>query len=105
MTKAERQQRELDFSRKRYDTIPTDEMREKVMDLENVLNEKFDIWKDEETYSKYQLINNLNLSDKRLLLVYSILDGSVARTATYFSVDRRTVITNIERIKNQLGLC
>lgn len=80
-------------------------MCEKVNYLEDVLNEKLNIWSDEETFEKYQKINSLNLSDKRLLLVFSILDGSIAKTATYFSVDRRTVITNIERIKNQLGLC
>lgn len=105
MTKKEKERVLLEMSRKKYDVIPTTEMCEKVNYLEDVLNEKLNIWSDEETFEKYQKINSLNLSDKRLLLVFSILDGSIAKTATYFSVDRRTVITNIERIKNQLGLC
>lgn len=105
MTKEEKQRMELLFARKRYDTIPTTEMCEKVNYLEDVLNEKLNIWSDEETFEKYQKINSLNLSDKRLLLVYSILDGSIARTATYFSVNRRTIENNLIRIKTDLGLC
>lgn len=105
MTKAERQRIELEMSRKTYESIPTEEMLEKVRYIEGVLNTKLDLWSDEETYKKYQKINTLNLSDKRLMIVYSLLDGSVAKTATFFSVNRKTVITNIERIKEQLGLC
>ena len=105
MTKAERQRIELEMSRKTYESIPTEEMLEKVRYIEGVLNAKLDLWSDEETYKKYQKINELNLSDKRLMIVYSLLDGSIAKTATYFSVNRKTVITNIERIKEQLGLC
>lgn len=105
MTKAERQRIELEMSRKTYESIPTEEMLEKVRYIEGVLNAKLDLWSDEETYKKYQKINTLNLSDKRLMIVYSLLDGSVAKTATFFSVNRKTVITNIERIKEQLGLC
>lgn len=105
MTKAERQRIELEMSRKTYESIPTEEMLEKVRYIEGVLNAKLDLWSDEETYKKYQKINTLNLSDKRLMIVYSLLDGSVAKTATFFSVNRKTIITNIERIKEQLGLC
>ena len=101
MTKAEKQRLELEFARKKYDVIPTTEMCEKVNYLEDVLNEKLNIWSDEETFEKYQKINSLNLSDKRLLLVYSILDGSIAKTATYFGVNRRTILNAIERIKNE----
>ena len=105
MTKAERQRIELEMSRKTYESIPTEEMLEKVRYIEGVLSAKLDLWSDEETYQKYQKINELNLSDKRLMIVYSLLDGSVAKTATYFSVNRKTIITNIERIKEQLGIC
>lgn len=105
MTKAEKQRLELEFARKKYDIIPTAEMLEKVRYLESVLDEKLNIWSDEQTFEKYQKINNLNLSDKRLLLVFSILDGSVAKTAQYYLVNRRTILNNLERIKTDLGLC
>ena len=100
-----RELRELEFSRRQYDVIPTVEMAKRVSDLEKVLSEKMGIWDDEDTYYKYQKIYKLNLSDRRLLLVFSLLDGSVARTATYFGVSRRTILNNIDRIKNELELC
>lgn len=99
-----RELRELEFSRRQYDVIPTAEMAKRVSDLEKVLSEKMDIWDDEDTYNKYQQIYKLNLSDRRLLLVFSLLDGSVPKTATYFGVSRRTILNNFDRIKNELGL-
>ena len=99
MTKKERL--ELEFSKKKYDVLPDNkEIKEKVRYLEEILSKKLDIWDNKEIYDKYQKINSLNLSDKRLILVYSIFDGSIARTATFFRVNRKTVLTNLERIKN-----
>lgn len=95
---------ELEFSRKTYETIPTEEMSKKVTELENVLQQKLEIWGDEDTYNKFQKLNTLNLSDRRLMLVYSLLDGSIPKTATFFSVNRKTIMTNILRIKTDLGL-
>lgn len=102
MTKAERERLEMEFARKTYDILPSEEITEKVRYLESVLQQKLDIWGNEDTYNKFQRINKLNLSDKRLLLVFSILGGSIAKTATLFGVNRRTIITNIERIKETL---
>jgi hypothetical protein len=99
MTKKERVQ--LEMSRKTYETITNAEMLEKVRYLESVLQQKLDIWSDDEQYEKFQKINKLNLSDRRLMLVYSILDGSIARTATAFGVNRKTILTNLERIKKE----
>lgn len=95
---------ELEFSRKTYETITNAEMLEKVRYLEGVLQQKLDIWSDDEQYEKFQKINKLNLSDRRLMLVYSIMDGSIPKTATFYGVNRKTVLTNIERIKEQIGI-
>lgn len=102
MTKKERVQ--LEMSRKTYETISNTEMLEKVRYLESVLQQKLDLWGDEQEYSKFQKINKLNLSDRRLMLVYSIMDGSIAKTATFYNVNRKTILTNIERIKEQIGI-
>ena len=102
MTK--KQLQELEFSRKTYETIDNKQMLEKVRYLENVLQEKLDLWGDEQQYEKFQKINQLNLSDRRLMLVYSIFDGSIAKTATFYRVNRRTILTNIDRIKELIGL-
>lgn len=97
MTKGERIQ--LEMSRKTYERIPTPEMAAKVSELEKVLNEGLDIWSDELQYKRFQAVYRLNLSDRRLILVYSLLDGSIPRTATYFGVNRKTIQVNLDRIK------
>ena len=96
---------ELEFSKKKYDILPDNkDVAEKVRYLEGVLQQKLDLWGDEQEYNKFKKINSLNLSDRRLMLVYSIMDGSVAKTATFYKVNRKTILTNILRIKTDLGL-
>ena len=96
---------ELEFSKKKYDILPDNkDVADKVRYLEGVLQQKLDLWGDEQEYSKFQKINKLNLSDRRLMLVYSIMDGSIAKTATFYNVNRKTILTNIERIKEQIGI-
>lgn len=96
---------ELEFSKKKYDVLPDNkDVAEKVRYLEGVLQQKLDLWGDEQEYSKFQKINKLNLSDRRLMLVYSIMDGSIAKTATFYNVNRKTILTNILRIKEQIGI-
>ena len=96
---------ELEFSKKKYDVLPDNkDVAEKVSYLEGVLQQKLDLWCDEQECNKFKKINSLNLSDRRLMLVYSIMDGSVAKTATFYKVNRKTILTNILRIKTDLGL-
>ncbi len=103
MTKKE--QLELQFAKKKYDVLPDNKnIVETVRYLESVLQQKMDVWSDEQEYEKFQKINKLNLSDRRLMLVFSILDGSIAKTATAFGVNRKTILSNIERIKNEMNL-
>lgn len=100
MTKRERI--ELEFSKRKYDMIPTEEMRKKVMELEKSLENKLGLWDDEDIHNKLQKLNKLDVSDRRLLLVYSILDSSVVKTASYFNISRKTIQNNINRIKELL---
>lgn len=104
MTKAERQRIELEFAKKTYETIPTTEMLEKVREYEELLKQELTVWGDEDAHNRLQLLNRLNLSDRRLLIVFSILGGSVIRTATYFGVNRKTISLNINRIREELGI-
>lgn len=92
------------MSRRTYDVIPTEDMAKSVGEIEKVLNKKLNEWDDEDIYNKYQLLNRLNLSDRRLMIVYSLLDGSVTKTASYFKVNKKTILTNIERIKEILNI-
>ena len=95
---------ELEFARKTYDVIPTSDMAKRVGEIEQILQKKLDLWDDENVYNKYQSLNRLNLSDRRLMIVYSLLDGSVTKTASYFKVNKKTILTNIERIKEILNI-
>lgn len=95
---------ELAFSKKTYDVIPTEDMAKRVGEIEQILQKKLEIWDDENVYNKYQSLNRLNLSDRRLMIVYSLLDGSVTKTASYFKVNKKTILTNIERIKEILNI-
>lgn len=99
-----RQLLEIQMSRIKYDVIPTAEMAKRVSEVEKILSEKMNEWGDEHLVQKYRLINSLNLSDKRLLIVYSLLDGSLVKTAAYFGVSKKTIATNISRIKSEMGL-
>lgn len=101
MTK--REKIELEFSR-RYDVIPTEEMATKVMELEHMLDSDLGLWDDEYIYDNIQKLKKLNTSDRRLLLAYSILDSSVIKTASYFKVSRKTILSNINRIKEILDV-
>ena len=77
-------------------------MRKKVMELEKSLENKLGLWDDEDIHNKLQKLNKLDVSDRRLLLVYSILDSSVVKTASYFNINRKTIQNNINRIKELL---
>lgn len=89
----------MEFSRRKYDIIPTEEMATKVMELEHSLDNDLGLWDDEYIYDSMQRLKRLNTSDRRLLLVYSILDSSIIKTAAYFKVSRKTILNNINRIK------
>lgn len=89
----------MEFSRRKYDIIPTEEMATKVMELEHSLDNDLGLWDDEYIYDSMQRLKRLTVSDRRLLLVYSILDSSIIKTAAYFKVSRKTILNNINRIK------
>ena len=94
-----REKIELEFSRRKYDVIPTEEMATKVMELEHILDSDLGLWDDEYIYDNIHKLKRLNASDRRLLLVFSILDSSIIKTASYFKVSRKTILNNINRIK------
>lgn len=100
----QREKIELEFSRRKYDIIPTEEMSKKVTELEHSLDSDLGLWDDEDVFNDLQRLKRLNTSDRRLLLVYSILDSSVIKTASYFKVSRKTILNNINRIKEILDV-
>lgn len=91
----------MEFAKKTYDKLPdVQELKDKVKELEAIISQPSTIWDDEES-EMYRKVNSLSLSDKRLLIVYSIV-GTVNRTAKLYQVDRSTVSNHINRIKQTL---
>lgn len=78
-------------------------MRNEVTEVESIINEKINsIWTDDLERDYYLKINALDLSDKRLWIVYCLLNHSIIKTAVHFRVDRGTVRNRINYIKNLL---
>lgn len=87
------------MNKKSYERIHG-KLREEVTELEQTVKDTIDdIWADPNIREYYLKLLDLDLSDRRLWLVYSILDHSIIKTAAFFRVDRKTVSNAINRIK------
>lgn len=90
------------MNKKSYEKIHG-KIRTEVTELEQTIKETVnDIWGDPFVRAYYIKLMDLDLSDRRLWLVYSILDHSIIKTAAYFHCDRKTVSNAINKIKNLL---
>lgn len=74
----------------------------KVKQVEEFLNEPTDIWSDEEEYESLQKVNNLSLEEKRLYIVFALLDCSLPKVAKLFKVDVKTIKTRIDEISEKI---
>lgn len=74
----------------------------KVKQVEEFLNEPMDIWTDEEEYETLQKVNNLSLEQKRLYIVFALLDCSLPKVAKLFRVDVKTIKTRIDEISEKI---
>ena len=74
----------------------------KVKQVEEFLNEPMDIWSDEEEYRTLQKVNNLSLEQKRLYIVFALLDCSIPKVAKLFKVDVKTIKTRIDEIVTKI---
>lgn len=74
----------------------------KVKQVEEFLNEPMSIWSDEEEYESLQKVNNLSLEEKRLYIVFALLDCSLPKVAKLFRVDVKTIKTRIDEISEKI---
>lgn len=80
-------------------------LRRDVTQLEQaIVSAVDDIWTDDTVRDYYLRILSLDLSDRRLWLVYALLNHSIVKTSSYFHVDRKTIAKNIDRIKSKMDL-
>lgn len=79
------------------------ELAKQVSELEEIISQPLDMFGDPDIYEKYQKINRLNLEERRLMIVFSLYDGSVNRVATLFGVDRKTISNRVEDIMKKIN--
>lgn len=89
----------FEFATKKKLTLPDDtELVHRVTEVEQEMNSPLDVFGDEERHRMFSKIMSLSLEERRLLIVWSILDCSFTRAAKLFKVDVKTVSSRINDI-------
>jgi hypothetical protein len=95
-------QRKLEKIRKNANKCT--DLKNDIIYLEQYLQANINsIFSDEELNVEFSKIMNLDIDERRLYLVYILLNQSVIKTSKYFQVDRKTVSLIIKSIKDKLG--
>ena len=81
------------------------ELSKKVKEVEDIINEPLTIWTDVDEFSAYRSVADLPLEERRLFIVYSLLDCSVTKVAKLLCVDNKTVKSRIDDIMKKLKRC
>lgn len=89
--------------RKKLNLELHDKLREEVDYLEKLLIFTINsIWADDDIIYKYKKIMELEIDERRLYLVYILMDEKIIKTAKYFDINRKIVSAVINEIKNKL---
>ena len=78
------------------------ELSQKVKEVEEIILEPLTIWSDDDEFSAYRSVADLPLEERRLFIVYSLLDCSVTKVAKLLKVDTKTIKSRIFEIKQKL---
>ena len=78
------------------------ELSRKVKELEEIIYEPLTIWTDDDEFYAYRSVADLPLEERRLFIVYSLLDCSVTKVAKLLQVDTKTIKSRIFEIKQKL---
>lgn len=78
------------------------ELCHKVREVEEELNQPLSLFDDYEQFIKYRKIYNLPVEERRLLIVWSLFDCSMAKVAKLFKVDVKTVKSRINEITEKI---
>ena len=91
--------------RKRLLIDEENELTVKVKEIEDIINEPLTIWTDDDEFYAYRSVSELPLEERRLFIVYSLLDCSVTKVAKLLKVDRKTIESRIFEIKQKIKRC
>ena len=78
------------------------ELSKKVKEVEEIISEPLNIWTDDDEWIAYRSVSELPLEERRLFIVYSLLDCSVTKLAKLLKVDTKTIKSRIFEIKQKL---
>ena len=81
------------------------ELATKVKEVEEIITEPLTIWTNDDEWIAYRSVADLPLEERRLFIVYSLLDCSITKVAKLLKVDRKTIDNRIFEIKEKLKRC
>lgn len=90
--------------RKRLLLDEENELTVKVKELEEIINEPLTIFTDDDEWIAYKSVSNLPVEERRLFIVYSLLNCSISKVSNLFKVDRKTIESRISEIKRKLKI-
>ena len=88
--------------RKRLLIDENTELATKVKEVEEIISEPLTIWADDDEFNAYRSVADLPLEERRLFIVYSLLDCSITKVAKLLCVDAKTIKSRIFEIKQKL---
>lgn len=78
------------------------ELSKKVKEVEEIISEPLNIFTDEDEWKIFRSVADLPLEERRLFIVFALLDCSIPRVAKLFKVDVKTIKTRIDEILNKI---
>lgn len=78
------------------------ELSKKVKEVEEIISEPLTIWTDDDEYRAFRAVKDLPLEQRRLFIVYALFDCSINKVANLFCVDRKTIESRINEIKEKI---
>ena len=81
------------------------ELSKKVKEVEEIISEPLTIFTDDDEWIAYRSVADLPLEERRLFIVYSLLDCSITKVAKLLQVDTKTIKSRIFEIKQKLKRC
>ena len=91
--------------RKRLLLDEENELSKKVKEVEEIITEPLTIWTDDDEFYAYRSVADLPLEERRLFIIYSLVDCSVTKVAKLLKVDTKTIKSRIFEIKQKLKKC
>ncbi len=88
--------------RKRLLLDEENELSKKVREVEEIISEPLNIWTDDDEWIAYKSVADLPLEERRLFIVYSLLDCSITKVAKLLKVDTKTIKSRIDDIMKKL---